>query len=265
MLQKIALAILLFTSSLSFAESVASTSIYPCANGSILTYFKRPTIITSACPVPYGQFTLDGGIQYNEFINRDEKWTLPQSKTRIGLPWLSELSILFPSERINSHANILGLFATQLALKHDIAYTQYWNVATRVVYIPASGSKDYGTAHDGYSLNGILAYKTPIFNFTAMASISSWSTSSAAGGVRYNSFSPDVCFGWYARNWLQFYLEVFGQTRTAPNQGAGYNLDTGLIFLITKDFAIDMEIGKSLSGELGNFNTYYGGGVSFMF
>ncbi|CAM2850159.1 Uncharacterised protein [Legionella steigerwaltii] len=265
MLQKTTFIILLFTGTLSLAESVASTSVYPCANGTILTYFKRPTIITSACPVPYGQFTFEGGIQYNEFINRGEQWTFPQSKTRIGLPWLSELAILFPSERINHQVNISGLSTTQLALKHDIAYNKNWNVAGRVVYIPASGSKDYGTARDGYSLNGILAYKTKVFNISAMASISSFSTPSAAGGLRYNAFSPDVCITWYTRNWLHVYFEVFGQTRTAPDQGAGYNLDTGFIFLVTRDFAIDMEIGKRLSGQLGNFKTYYGGGVSFMF
>jgi len=125
-----------------------------------------------------------------------------------------------------------------LALKHDIAYSEYWNVATRAVYIPASGSKEYGAARDGYALNGILAFKTQVIKICAMVSISSLSTPSAAGGARFNTFSPDVSLTWYAQNWLQ---------------GAGYNLDTELIFLVTKDFAIDMEIGKRLRGQLGKF------------
>ncbi|WP_333663483.1 transporter [Legionella steelei] len=154
---------------------------------------------------------------------------------------------------MNSYINISGLSSTQLALKHDIAYSEYWNVATRAVYIPASGSKEYGAARDGYALNGILAFKTQVIKICAMVSISSLSTPSAAGGARFNTFSPDVSLTWYAQNWLQLYVEVFGQTHAAPNQGAGYNLDTELIFLVTKDFAIDMEIGKRLRGQLGKF------------
>ncbi|WP_160160769.1 transporter [Legionella sainthelensi] len=238
---------------------------YPCAEGTILTYFKRPTVATSACPVPYGRVTLEGGIQYNDFINRGEQWVWPQSKIRIGLPWRSELSILFPSEKANPNLNLSGHSATQLALKHELIYTKHWNIATRAVYIPASGDVHYGTAKDGYWLNGILAFRHKSVNMTAMIGFSRFSTSKEDGGAGFNSFSPDVLVGWFAQNWLEFYAEVYGQTRTGPNRGPGYNLDAGVIFLINKSIAFDVGIGKRLAGTLGNFNTYYDSGISFMF
>ncbi|MGL5741033.1 MAG: hypothetical protein ACRCXC_00015 [Legionella sp.] len=71
--------------------------------------------------------------------------------------------------------------------------------------------------------------------------------------------------GWYVKNWLQLYTEVYGQTRTGPERGPGYILNSGVIFLISQYIALDMEVGQRLSGELGNFNTYYGGGISCMF
>ncbi|WP_162265584.1 transporter [Legionella santicrucis] len=252
------------TLSIAIEESNQGVS-YPCTEGAILTYFKRPTVATSACPVPYGRVTLEGGIQYNDFINRGEQWLWPQSKIRIGLPWRSELSILFPSEKTNPSLNLAGLSTTQLALKHEITYTKHWNIATRAVYIPASGGKHYGTAKDGYWLNGILAFRHKNINMTAMVGFLSFSTSKDDGGRSFNSFSPDVLIGWFAQNWLEFYAEVYGQTSTGPNRGPGYNLDAGVIFLITKDIAIDMGIGKRLTGTLGNFNTYYDSGISFIF
>ncbi|WP_128130418.1 transporter [Legionella sainthelensi] len=85
---------------------------------------------------------------------------------------------------------------------------------------------------------------------TAMIGFSRFSTSKEDGGAGFNSFSPDVLVGWFAQNWLEFYAEVYGQTRTGPNRGPGYNLDAGVIFLINKSIAFDVGIGKSLAGTL---------------
>lgn len=236
----------------------------PCADGNILTYFKRPTVITSACPVPYGKFTLESGLQYNSYVSKGEGLTYPQAKVRIGLPWRSELSVILPSEITNSYTHISGLSSAEIGLKHNIAYTDHWSTAIRALYLPASGSKHYGTSSDGFALNGILAYKIYQINITAMASVATLSTPKAMGGKRFNTFNPDIAMGWYITHWLQLYGEVYGQTRSAPNLGAGYNLDTGFLFLMTKYIAADIEVGQRLYGQLGNFNTYYGTGISVM-
>lgn len=254
--------ILIFFSNLLWAEN---TDIYPCEEGTILNYFKRPTIATSACPVPYGKSTLESGVQYNEFLDKGNGFLYPLAKTRIGLPWRSELSILLPSEISNSRSKLSGLGTTFIALKHNITYSEHFNSAFRMVYIPPSGSTNYGTDNNGYILNGILAFNKNNINITTMLSVASLSDSARNGGRRFNTFNPDIVVGWYPKSWLEYFAEVYGQTRTGPSQGSGYNLDTGLLFLINKYIAADVEIGKRLSGQLGNFNTYYGCGISFMF
>ena len=188
------LSLILFIAIPSYANATdyQSTLAYPCANGSILTYFKRPPVITSACPVPFGMFTIEGGIQYNQLIDNGNGWTYPQSKVRVGLPWRSELSVVLPNEKTDSKKHISGLTFTQLALKHNIAYNNHWNTAIRFDYAPASGSKYYGTQQNGYTLDGILAYTINSISITAMMSVASLSTAKANGGKRYYSINPDV-------------------------------------------------------------------------
>jgi len=268
MLRKILQLGMLCISMQSFAavteSQAAHQTPYPCENGTILTYFKRPTVITSTCPVPYGQFSLESGVQFNEYFDKGEGWVYPQIKTRIGLPWRSELAILLPSEISNSRTQKMGLLPMALALKHNLGFNEYWNSAVRFIYIPASGSKHFGTTTDGYVLNGIAAYGTKTFNLTLMVGASSLGSSKINGGRRYTTFSPDVTLGWYAKNWLELYAEVYGQTRTEIDLKPGYNLNTGLLFLLNKYMAADVEIGKRISGRLANINTYYGAGISFL-
>jgi len=188
----------------------------------------------------------------------------PQSRFRVGLPGRNEFVLSFPIENTNNKL-AAGLSPTFLTLKHNIFYTEHWNAAIRGVYIPTSGSKIYGTAHNGYLLNGILAYRIDTFNASVMLGYSSYSTSIANGGERYNTFTPDFAVGWQAKDWLQLYAEVYGQLNTGPRQGPGYNMDAGLLFLFTKDIAADIEMGHRISGHLGNFNVYYGTGLSVLF
>ncbi len=271
MMQKFALSLLLlFFSSVSFAGIISlrqstNTDVYPYKEGTILNYFKRPTVATSACPVPYGKYTMESGVQYNDFLNKGNGFLYPQTKIRIGLPWRSEVSILLPSEISNSRLKFSGLDSTFLAFKHNITYSDSWNSALRLVYIPSSGSSNYGTNKNSYMLNGILVFNKNNFNITTMLGVASLSDSERNGGRRFNTFNPDILVGWYPKSWLEYFAEIYGQTRTGPRQGPGYNLDTGLLFLINKNIAADVEMGKRLSGQLGNFNTYYGCGISFMF
>lgn len=234
----------------------------PCT-GSILAIFKRPTVAASACSVPTGNYTFESGLDYQQLDNQSTGYTFPQIKVRIGLPVRNEIAILFPSE-ITNNRNVSGASATQLAFKHNIFYNENWNTAVRGVIIPASGSRIYGTAHTGYTLNGILAYRFNSFNATLMVGYSSYSTAASSGGKQYHTFSPEFLAGWYAQKWLELYAEVYGQTKTGPKSGPGYNLDTGLLFLITKNIEADIEVGHRLTGNLNNLKVYYGTGFSLL-
>ena len=80
----------------------------------------------------------------------------------------------------------------------------------------------------------------------------------------YKTFNPDASLGWYTKNWLQLYAEAYGQLNTGPQLGPGYNVSTGLLFLLN-EMALDVEVGHRMSGQLGGFRVYYGGGFSMMF
>lgn len=250
--------IIFYLSNVSFAETSD-----PCEQN-ILAVFRRPTVITSACTTPRGKYTFEGGLEYLEFTNKSNGFMFPQSKVRMGLPGRNEFTVVFPNENTNTKM-ASGLSATQLSFKHNIFYNEHWNTAIRGMYIPASGSKIYGTAHDGYALNGVLAYRINSFNASVMLSYSSYSTSASMGGKRYNTVSPDALIGWEAKQWLQLYAEVYGQINAGPKQGPAYNMDTGLLFLLSKNIAVDMEVGHRLTGHLGHFNIYYGAGFSVLF
>ena len=242
--------------------SLAAT-LDPC-QGSILSIFRRPTNMSSACTTPQGKYTFETGLSYLEFNNETHGLMYPQSKVRVGLPGRNELTIVIPNEMTNTKA-VSGLTSSQLTFKHNVYYNENWNTALRAIFIPASGSQIYGTAHNGYTLNGILAYRAGTFNASVMLGYSSYSTSAASGGKRYNTLSPDVVIGWQAKEWLQLYAETFGQLKTAPNSGPGYNFDTGLLFLLSRNMQVDMEVGHRLSGQLGNYSVYYGAGFGVMF
>lgn len=257
-LHKTILVLLLLFSKLTYADTTDS-----CAR-TILDIFKRPTVITGPCVTPQGKATFESGIQFLEYSNNSHGWTAPQTKLRIGLPWRNELGLVFPNEITNSKT-ASGTNASQIYLKHQIYYGKNWSTGVRVIFIPKSGSKINGTAHNGVTLNGLLGYVQGRFNATAMLSYSSYSTPIASGGKQYSTISPDIALGYYANDWVELYAEIYGQFNTSPSKGPGYNGDGGLLFLITKNFEVDIEMGNRLSGQLENFNVYYGTGFSYLF
>lgn len=80
--------------------------------------------------------------------------------------------------------------------------------------------------------------------------------------MSFNQFSTAT---WNPVKQLQLYGEVYGQTKTAPSDGAGYNFDGGLQYLVTRWLEVDLEAGVRLIGNLGGFTHYYGVGIGILF
>ena len=132
-----------------------------------------------------------------------------------------------------------------------------------LVILP-TGSSLYGSSGVGGTLSGIAEWEiTSNIAFTAMLGITSQTTSSSSGGERFTSLLPDLVLSWQAYPALQFYGEVYGQTKTSPTEGPGYNFDAGVQYLITPNFEIDAEDGFRLSGNLGGFKNFIGIGMGF--
>jgi hypothetical protein len=64
---------------------------------------------------------------------------------------------------------------------------------------------------------------------------------------------------------LDIYGEAYGQTRTGPNQGSGFNCDGGVIYLLNKNMTLDAEVGQRISGALQGFQHYIGVGGAIRF
>ena len=101
-------------------------------------------------------------------------------------------------------------------------------------------------------------------NISGMLGISSLSQLVESGWQSYYSVNPDLIFSWSQKQFT-IYVEAYGQSRTGPDQGSGYNMDAGILYLVKKNIAVDCSVGHQLSGDLGGFQSYVGAGLSILF
>lgn len=85
-----------------------------------------------------------------------------------------------------------------------------------------------------------------------------------SGGQSFTSVNPDLLLSW-TKNKISLFIEVYGQSKTAPDEGSGYNADAGILYLIKKNIVIDLEIDQRISGLLDGVERYYGGGITIQF
>jgi hypothetical protein len=134
------------------------------------------------------------------------------------------------------------------------------------LFTPPSGDANFGAAGTEVILNGILEYTLDTVSLTCMMGITTQTQSRNNGGGRSNSFNPDFVITWLPKDSkCQYFAEIYGQTQTAPGQGAGFNVDGGIQYLIKSYFLVDVEFGQRLVGTLGDFNQYVGAGFGIMF
>lgn len=97
-----------------------------------------------------------------------------------------------------------------------------------------------------------------------MFGVSSQTQAINDGGKRYTSVNPDLVLSW-TKEKISVYGEIYGQSKTGPQNGSGFNADAGILYLIRKNIVIDLEAGHRLSGVLGGFSHYVGTGISIQF
>ncbi len=94
-------------------------------------------------------------------------------------------------------------------------------------------------------------------NFSILVQLggSSITTSEAQGGERFNSFNQDYALTWKPHKQWQIYGEVFGQSKTGPDEGSGYIADAGVQYLVNKYLVLDLEVGQRISGDIASIKT----------
>ncbi|MHB8742130.1 MAG: transporter [Sulfuricaulis sp.] len=249
----------------------------PCGGSSmLLATLDRPTVGDSSCVVPRGRIVLEAGIQRAALSGTPggQFATLPNAELRFGLPDQSELVWLPPNLQYQHNkagsgsaaGTAHGFSATTLGLKHEIGYNAQWQETIEDLVTAPSGSPLYGSHGWGDAASGIVSYSPGgPFGLSLMLGISSQTAPTAAGGNRFNSINPDIVVTWLSNPRLQFYGEVYGQSRTAYAQGSGFDADGGVQYLLDRKWEVDLEEGIRLHGELGGFERYTGIGLGALF
>jgi len=246
-----------------FADTIAN----PCGGPSaLLNIIDRPTVGDSACVVPFKNAVLETGYQYQQLTHSaGHEQNVPEAEFRLGLPANNEFSILLPNYIHQSMTPHSGFSATTVGIKHEIGYNQHWLAAVEALITLPDGSAAFGSKGLGATFNGIVGYTfNPEFNLTLMLGGSTETQSSRNGGQRFTSINPDLVFTYSPTEKLDLYGEIYGQSKTGPGEGSAFNFDGGVIYLLFPSFAIDLELGQRISGNLGGFNHYIGAGMSIM-
>ncbi len=245
----------------------------PCGGPSaLLSLLDRPTFSDSACAVPPGKAVLELGYQHadvrGEGGGRADNY--PQAEVRFGLPGRNEFKVLassYTSQRSGiREAASSGLSATAIGFKHELGYDSQWLGSVEAVVTLPSGNDAFGSRGLGAAFSGIVAYSVTEQNGLSLhLGASSQTDPVSAGGGRFTSFNHFLTATWDPAERLQFYGEVYGQTKTARDQGAGYNFDGGIQYLVSRWWEVDLEGGVRLTGDLGGFTHYFGAGMGFLF
>ncbi len=255
-------------------ESVVSD---PCAGpSSFLAILDRPTVSDSACVIPLGSVVMEFGFQHATLRGQGGGTAdnYPQAVFRTGLPGRNEFVILAPNytrqaahhESDSAEEKITGTSAVTLGIKHSLGYTSSWSGAVEALLTLPTGGSAFGSRGLGVAANVIAACSpTEQTGLSLQLGVSSQTDPASAGGRRFTGFISNLVATWQPAVRLQFYGEIFGQSKTAPDKGAGYNADSGIQYLLTPFWEVDLEGGVRLTGDLGGYTHYFGAGMGFRF
>jgi len=235
----------------------------PCGgNAALLAIVDRPTVGDSACVVPYKSVVMEFGYQHQNLTHGGNQDNFPEAELRFGLPSDNEFVLILPNY---IHQSVSGFGAGTVGIKHELGYNAHWLGSVEALFTLPMGSKAFGSDGLGEAANAIIYYAlNPKFNITFMIGASSQTTSRDEGGQRFNSVNPDLVFSWNPQPKLNFYAEVYGQSKAGPELGSGFNMDAGVLYLLTKNLDVDLELGHRISGQLGGFDHYIGVGFAIM-
>lgn len=246
-------------------NTMADTIEDPCSG--LLNIVNRPSFGDSACVVPSGHAVIEAGYQYLQLSHNDgSAYILPQGVVRAGLPFDNELVVVLPTYVHQSRDSVGGSTATTAGIKHEIGYNAKWIGTVESLITQPNGSAAFGSQGVDVALNGIANYNiNQQWGVTFMLGLSTETLSSANGGGRFTTVLQDVVLSYAPVPAISLYAEAFGFTKTAPNEGSGYDVDGGIIYLIRNNMTVDLEYGHRISGELLGITDYVGAGFAVMF
>lgn len=170
-----------------------------------------------------------------------------------------------PEESSSNSSPTSGFSVSALTFKHQIISNKKWVISGEGIIVFNSGSAAYGNSGTGFIINAIGNYNiNEKFSLSGMLGVATQTEPRTEGGKRFQSFNPDLVLTYVFLEKLNFYAEIYGQSKTAPTQKWGFDSDFGALYLISPSVVIDVEVGKKVGGNLSNFLTYVGAGISVL-
>lgn len=249
------------------AGAVAAALDNPClGSNALLNLVDRPNASDSPCTVPERKMMVETGIEYQQLLHAAHaQVNLPEAEFRFGLPKQNELFLLAPNYIHQSIAPKAGFTQTIIGLKHMLGYTDKWVAAIEGAANLSDGSDAFGDQRFGAVFNGIASYTiNDKWTATFMLGGSRLSAARLDGGQYYNSINPDVVLTYAPVDKVNIYGEFYGQSQTGPNEGSGFNIDFGVLYLWDPNLAIDVSVAQRLQGGLGGYERYCGAGFTLM-
>ncbi|HAT2114424.1 TPA: transporter [Legionella pneumophila] len=255
----------------------------------MLSFLERGGIATNPCVVPPRSVLISSGYQYQQLIGEGIQHNFPAAAIQLGLPGYFEVDLLLPNYINQTVDPRIGFSQTQLIVNHVLWFNDKWVVTASGTFIFPSGSASFGSPNPGGGVIGILSYnfnsqlnltgnlgitsqsahknnrspKCRIY-LTGNLGITSQSEPSYDGGQSYTSVNPDLILSW-TKNKISLFAEIYGQSKTAPDEGSGYSTDAGVLYQVKKNIVIDLEVDQRISGLLNGVERYYGGGITIQF
>lgn len=235
----------------------------PCSGVSLLSLTDRGSISNTPCIMPSNQWLLETGYQYQRLAEGSGLQNYPQANLIYGLPGNTELMLMLPSYNQQSTPHISGFTSTSIGAKHEILYGKDWSIAGELFITPAGGSYAFGNQRTEILFNGIGSYNLNAkTSLTLMLGEGSNTNSRLDNGGRYSSFNPSLALAYAVNDKMNFFIEVFGQTKTNVNQGGNINADCGILYLVTKNLVLDLEVAQQISRPTNSFTQFIGAGAS---
>lgn len=228
----------------------------------MLSFLERGGIATNPCVVPPRNVLISSGYQYQQLIGEGVQHNFPAAAIQLGLPGYFEVDLLLPNYINQTVDPRIGFSQTQLIVNHVLWFNNKWVITASGTFVFPSGSASFGSPNPGGGVIGILSYNfNSQLNLTGNLGITSQSEPSYDGGQSYTSVNPDLILSW-TKNKISLFAEIYGQSKTAPDEGSGFSTDAGVLYQVKKNIAIDFEVNQRITGLLNGVERYYGGGIT---
>lgn len=230
----------------------------------MLSFLERGGIATNPCVVPPRSVLISSGYQYQQLIGEGIQHNFPAAAIQLGLPGYFEVDLLLPNYINQTVDPRIGFSQTQLIVNHVLWFNNKWVITASGTFVFPSGSASFGSPNPGGGVIGILSYNfNSQLNLTGNLGITSQSEPIYDGGQSYTSVNPDLILSW-TKNKISLFAEIYGQSKTAPDEGSGFSTDAGVLYQVKKNIVIDFEVDQRITGLLNGVERYYGGGITIL-